>query len=80
MFTALFWKDTFERMITTAAQVLIALMTVDGFNLIGLDWVATASTVGIAVILSFLKAVVAVQATGDSVSPASLASDRDGRL
>lgn len=75
MYSALFWKDTFERMIVTAAEVLIALLTVDGFNLIGLDWVATASAVGVAVVLCFLKAIVAVQATGDSVSPASLASD-----
>lgn len=78
MWTSLFWKDTAERVLATVAQVLIAVLSVDGLNLVSLDWEATLSTVAIAGLLALLKAVVANAATGRTVSPASLAPDDRG--
>ena len=74
MFTRLFWKDTAERVVSTAAQAAIALLTVDGFDLANFDLEKGAAVVGVAAALSFLKALVAGKATPASdVSPASLA-------
>lgn len=77
IWSGLFWKDTAERVIATIAQVLIAVLSVDGLDLIALDWTAALTTVVVAGALSLLKAIVANAVTGNSVSPASLApSDR----
>ena len=73
IWTSLFWKDAIERVLSTVAQVLIAVLSVDGLNLVALDWTAVLSTVAIAGALSLLKAIVANSVTGRTVSPASLA-------
>ena len=78
IWTSLFWKDTVERVLATVAQVLIAVLSVDGLDLVALDWQATLSAVAIAGALSLLKAVVANAVTGNTVSPASLAPDNHG--
>lgn len=78
MFTRLFWEDTLERVLATMAQVLLSLWTVDGFDLLSLDFKATAAAVVTAGILAFLKALLAAKAVGDSISPASLAPDNKG--
>lgn len=78
IWTSLFWKDATERVLSTCAQVLIAVLSVDGLNLIALDWQATLSTVAIAGALSLLKALAANVVTGRTVSPASLAPDGRG--
>ena len=75
MFTKLFCKDTTERVISTAAQAAIGVLTADGVLGVGdVDFNAGASIVGLAALVSLLKALVAGKATANSsVSPASLA-------
>lgn len=72
MYTALFWKDVFERLVSTLAQVLIALLTADGFDLLNADWKAILVTLAVSGALVVLKALVAAKATDASISPASL--------
>lgn len=59
MFTKQFVKDTLERAIATAAQVAIAMLSVDGLELMSVDIRALLSSVGLAFILSVLKSLVA---------------------
>lgn len=78
MWSSLFWKDTFERLVSTVAQVLIALFTADQFDLLNADWKAVASAAGIAAVLVVLKALAANASTNRTVSPASFAHDERG--
>ena len=78
MLTNLFWKDTAERVLSTMAQVLLALFLTDGFDLLTLDWKLAASAVGTAGLIALLKAVVAAYAVKPAVSPASLAPSHRG--
>lgn len=73
MFTRLFWKDTAERVISTAAQAAIGVLTADAvIGVADVDFEAGASIVALAALVSFLKALVAGRTTDDHVSPASL--------
>lgn len=78
IWTSLFWKDVIERVIATVAQVLIAILSVDGFDLVNYNFEAGLTTVAIAAALVVLKAVVANVAVNNTVSPASLAKDARG--
>lgn len=79
IWNGLFWKDVAERVIATVVQVLIALFTVDGFNLANVDWQATLIAAATAAILVVLKSVAAnVLVSNNTVSPASLARDDRG--
>lgn len=78
IWSSLFWKDTVERVIATVAQVLIAMLSVDGLDLVQLDFVAAASTVGIAAALVVLKSLAANAWVSRTVSPASFAKDDRG--
>lgn len=78
IWTGMFWKDTVERVIATVAQVLIAVLSADGLDLLQIDVAATVTTVAIAAALVVLKALVANLAVGRAVSPASLAPDNRG--
>lgn len=77
MYNSLFWKDVFERMIATVAQVLLALFTADGFDLLSVDFTAVVVAAVTAAVLVLLKAVVAAS-VNRTVSPASLAKDNRG--
>ena len=77
MYSGLFWKDVFERVVATVAQVLIALFTADGFDLLQADFTAMGVAALTAAILVVLKAVVAANVSS-TVSPASLAKDERG--
>ena len=77
MWTSLFWKDVAERVIATVAQVLLGIITADGFNLVNFDVASIATVVGVAAFGVILKALVASQ-VGKTVSPASLAKDDRG--
>lgn len=63
LFTADTWKAIAERVLATTLQTLIAMLAVDGLDLIGTDWKGIASVVGSAALLSLLKSVLAVVAT-----------------
>ena len=78
IWNSLFWKDTVERVISTVAQVIITILSVDGLDLVNYDFQAGAITVGIAAALVVLKAVAANAITDSTVSPASFASSTDG--
>lgn len=78
MFTRLFWKDTFERLVATLAQVLIAVLTVDGFDLWQADFKAVLAALVVSGALVVLKALAAAKFTNDTISPASLVEDRRG--
>ena len=58
-----FWSATAERVLMTAAQVLIAVLTADGFDLIAANWRDIGVMVGTAALLSLLKSVAANAAT-----------------
>lgn len=75
IWNGLFWKDTIERTISTVAQVLITILSVDGLDLVNFDLQAGLVSVGIAAGLVILKSIAANAVTGPSVSPASFASD-----
>lgn len=78
IWTSLFWKDTVERVVSTVAQVLVAILSVEGLDLLQLDLTAIVSTVAIAAALVVLKALAANAWVGQTVSPASLAKDSRG--
>lgn len=61
MLTKSFVKDTLERSLSTAAQTAVALLSVDGLELVTFDVKYFAVTVGISFILSVLKSVAASQ-------------------
>jgi hypothetical protein len=48
IWSSLFWKDTVERTISTVAQVLITILSVDGLDLVNYDLQAGAISVGFA--------------------------------
>lgn len=77
MWNSLFWKDVVERVVATVAQVLIALLTADGFDLLQADFAAIGVSVLVAAVLVVLKSLVAANLTS-TVSPASLAPDERG--
>lgn len=77
MWTSLFWKDAAERVIATVAQVLLGIITADGFNLVNFDVVATLTVVGTAALATVLKVILAASVS-ETVSPASLAKDERG--
>jgi len=61
MFNKVFIKDALERSIATAAEIALALLSVDGLELMTFDWRGFGSTVGLAFILSILKAIAGSQ-------------------
>lgn len=77
MFTLRFWKQTAERAIATAAESVLAVITVDGVvESINLDPVHIASIAGLSALAAVLKALMASQ-TGSSDSP-SFVNDEPG--
>lgn len=56
--TATFWKDTAERVVSTAAQAAIGVIVVQA-TIQDVDWANLGGVVGIAAAVSLLKALVA---------------------
>ena len=77
MWTSLFWKDVAERVVATVAQVILGIITVQGFNIATLDLGASVTLVAVAAAGVVLKALVAANVS-KTVSPASLAKDERG--
>ncbi|MDR6868730.1 putative nicotinamide N-methyase [Microbacterium resistens] len=70
LFTARFWADIAERVITSAAGGALAVVTLDGFNLIAGDTpMAIAIGAGTAALISLFKG---VAAAGGGTGSASL--------
>ncbi|MEU0807354.1 holin [Streptomyces sp. NPDC005970] len=57
MNTAAFWKATFERMVRTFAQAVLALVSGDGLGVLDVDWGQALSVGGLAAVLALLTAV-----------------------
>lgn len=57
MDTAAFWKATFERMIRTFAQAVLAAASAGQFGVLDVDWGQAASVGGLASVLALLTAV-----------------------
>lgn len=77
MWNSLFWKDVLERVVATVAQVVLGIITADGFNLVSFDWKASATVIAVAAAGVILKALIAANIS-KTVSPASLAKDERG--
>lgn len=58
MFTKNFWKQAAERGLKSAAQALIGMWTLDGFNVLHADFPLAAGVAGGAAVLSVLTSVV----------------------
>lgn len=79
MFTLRFWKQTAERAIATAAESVLAVVTVDGVvSSINLDVIHVASIAGLSALAAVLKALVASQTSGSPESP-SFVDDEPGQ-
>ncbi|GAA3699286.1 hypothetical protein GCM10022377_10360 [Zhihengliuella alba] len=59
MWTATFWKDTAERVISTIAQVALVTIGAEAFNVIEADWAAIAAVSVGGGVVALLKAVAA---------------------
>ena len=79
MFTALFWKDTFERLVKTFAQALLAIFLVaPQTNVVNFDWPSALGVAATAAVISLLTSIVSAIGTKSTttVSPASAAPNR----
>lgn len=72
MFTALFWKDAVERVVSSAAGGALAVLTMDASD-IPVDGKVWLLGVGVPALTSLLKALVA-SGKHDTISPASFAA------
>jgi len=57
IWTWLFWKGALERVIFTAAEVLLGIMTADGFGFANFTQTETWSVVGLATAAALLKVI-----------------------
>lgn len=55
--TAAFWTAAAERALKTFAQTAVALLGVDTFGLLDVDWTTTASAAGLAALISLLTSI-----------------------
>lgn len=77
LFTKKFWAYSFERMVKTFAQTLIAAITVSAFQISnGAHWGTAAANAGLAALLSLLTAMTAYSAaSGTESTPYSVTQD-----
>ncbi len=58
MWTKGFWKQAAERAVKSAAQALLGMWALDGFNVLHADWRLAAGVAGGACVLSALTSIV----------------------
>lgn len=73
MFTKKFWKDTTERVVSSFAFAVLAVVGADGVNIVEIDWPGTLGIASAAALASLLKAFVASQ-IGDKESASTVPS------
>ncbi|GCD46105.1 holin [Streptomyces paromomycinus] len=80
MNTAAFWKATFERVVRTFAQALLAVLGAGATGVIDAPWLGALSAAGLAALLALLTAIAA--SGGGTVGPGVTESavDRTPRL
>lgn len=71
MFTATFWKQAAERGFKSAAQGLLGLWTLDGFNILHADFPLAGGVAGGAFVLSVLTSIVTA-GVGEKDSPSAV--------
>jgi hypothetical protein len=74
MFTGTFWKQAAERAAKSAAQALIGLWTLDGFNVLQADFPLAGGVAGGAFVLSVLTSIVTA-GVGEPESPSAVTVD-----
>ncbi|WP_319460100.1 holin [Micromonospora sp. RTP1Z1] len=74
MFTKKFWKAAAERAAKSAAQALLGLWALDGFNVLNADFKLGGGVAAGAAVLSLLTSVVSA-AGGDPDSPSLVAGE-----
>ncbi|WP_424891779.1 holin [Streptomyces sp. XH2] len=57
MTTAAFWAATFERVVRTFAQSLLAVLGASATGVLDADWVGALSAAGLAAVLALLTAI-----------------------
>jgi hypothetical protein len=71
MFTKNFWKQAAERAVKSAAQGLIGMWTLDGFNILNADLSLAGGVAAGAAVLSVLTSLVTSN-TGEKDSPSAV--------
>lgn len=59
MFTLMFWRATFERAVSTAAQAAVALVSAAGLGILDVDWAKVGSVSALAGVAAVVKALAA---------------------
>lgn len=72
MMTRVFWLSTLERLLKTAAQVLLALLASSSTGLLDLDWRAVLATTATAAVASLLTSILSA-GIGPTGSPSLVA-------
>lgn len=71
MWTAKFWRETAERAVKSAAQAVVGIWTLDGFNIVNADFGLAAGVAGGAAALSVLTSLLTA-GVGESNSPSAV--------
>lgn len=71
MWTKNFWKQAAERAVKSAAQALIGMWTLDGFNVLHADFPLAAGIAGGAAVLSLLTSIV-TSGIGEANDPSAV--------
>ena len=79
MFTLMFWKATFERGLSTAAQTAAALVSAAGLGLLDVDWAMVGQVSGLSAVYAVLKALAAARigSSGPGFGSAEVLADPD---
>lgn len=71
MWTTQFWRETAERAIKSAAQAVVGIWTLDGFNIVNADFGLAAGVAGGAAALSVLTSIL-TSGVGEANSPSAV--------